>query len=85
MNANHSFSRRFFADFIASRVKAWRLEGLRSESPGRPSANHPYGHPAGGGQQPATEARRDASGPDVHPPRLTGLTDPRRSHGLEIG
>jgi hypothetical protein len=30
MSATHDFSRRFFADFIASRIRAWKLEGGES-------------------------------------------------------
>ncbi len=71
MNANHSFSRRLFAEFIATRVKAWRLE--RS------------GPPTGAVPAPASEARRDGSGLDVRSPLLPGLPDPQRSRGLGIG
>ena len=37
MSATHDFSRRFFADFIASRIKAWNLE----ESGSRPARQVP--------------------------------------------
>jgi hypothetical protein len=32
MSTTHDFSRRFFADFIASRIKAWNLEAGGSPS-----------------------------------------------------
>jgi hypothetical protein len=37
MNATKDFSRRFFADFIATRIKAWSLE----EGGARPSSRTP--------------------------------------------
>jgi hypothetical protein len=37
MSANHDFSRRFFADFIASRIKAWSL-GEGGSKPARRAA-----------------------------------------------
>jgi hypothetical protein len=85
MSANSNFSRRFFADFIASRIRAWKLEGARSEAPGRCAAQGSGGSTAGGKLQSDTEARRDAAGSDIRRPRLPDLTDPRRPHGLGIG
>jgi hypothetical protein len=38
MSATHDFSRRFFADFIASRIKAWGLEEGGSRSASRTAA-----------------------------------------------
>jgi hypothetical protein len=38
MSATHDFSRRFFADFIASRIKAWSLEGGGSRPASRITA-----------------------------------------------
>jgi hypothetical protein len=37
MSTTHDFSRRFFADFIASRIKAWNLE----ESGSQPASQAP--------------------------------------------
>ena len=38
MSVNHDFSRRFFADFIASRIKAWALEEGGSRPASRAAA-----------------------------------------------
>jgi hypothetical protein len=81
MNANHSFSRRFFGDFIASRIKAWRLERVNAE----PSAGSPAHHPAGKAPRPDTESRPDAAARENRHTLLPGLAEPRRSHGLELG
>ncbi len=85
MNANYNFSRRFFAEFIASRINAWSLERGKSASPGLSSVDRSSGSKAGTNPRAGTETRRDGSGLDDRHPRLPGMSDPRRSHGLEIG
>lgn len=46
MSATHDISRRFFADFIASRIKAWAREGGGSQPRGRSVAGSDDGDPA---------------------------------------
>ena len=48
MSATHDFSRRFFADFIASRIKAWGLEESGSQPASRTAAIVADGDPTRG-------------------------------------
>jgi hypothetical protein len=57
MNASSDFSRRFFADFIASRVKAWTLEEGKSRPASRP-------HAPGAAEDPARAEARPADAID---------------------
>jgi hypothetical protein len=45
MSTTHDFSRRFFADFIASRIKAWGLEESGSRPASRTAAVATDGDP----------------------------------------
>ncbi len=65
MNASNDFSRRFFADFIALRVKAWSLEKGKSRPTSRP-------HAPGAGEDPARAETRPGDAIDQRglPPGL---------------
>jgi hypothetical protein len=75
MSTNNDISRRFFADFIASRIKAWGTEGDGSRLSNRSTADGAGGPPAGASQQPGAKARTDEPGPDGRRPLLPGLSD----------
>jgi hypothetical protein len=85
MSKNNDVSRRFFADFIASRIKAWGTEGDGSRPSDRSTADGAGGSPGGASQQPGAEARTDEAGPDGRRPLLPGQSDRRHSPGLGIG
>jgi hypothetical protein len=85
MNANHSFSRRFFAEFIATRIKAWRVESVGSERPAGRSAHHAAGSAAGHGPRSDAESQPDTAARDGRHSLLGGLAEPRRAPGLEVG
>ena len=46
MSASQDFSRRFFADFIATRIRAWKLGELENRTGGGAVAAHDPSHPA---------------------------------------
>jgi hypothetical protein len=69
MSATTDFSRRFFADFIASRIKARGVEA-GATSPRRASVTDPSSRPADAPGQPAgAEAQPPAPRPDNRPHR----------------
>ncbi len=81
MSTPNDFARRFFADFIASRIKAWGMQEDGSGTSTRSHAHDAVGPLGGTSQQP------DAAGsaPDSRRPRLPGLSERRHSPGLGIG
>jgi hypothetical protein len=83
MSTPNDFARRFFADFIASRIKAWGTEG-GSEKSARSPAHDVIG-PLAGASQPPESAGPAGSAPDVRSPRLPGASESRHSPGLGIG
>ena len=84
MNAPNDFSRRFFADFIASRIKAWSLEAGRPPSPSRPVAGP--NRPAGAANPEAeVEAGPANPGRDGRPLRRPGRSDRQHSPDQGIG
>jgi hypothetical protein len=85
MSTHNDFSRRFFADFIASRIKAWGKEGRGSGSSSRSTADGAGGPPGGASPQPGAEARPADPGPDVRRPMLPGRSDRRHASGLGMG
>ncbi len=84
MSAPNDFARRFFADFIASRIKAWGMEGDRSGKSPRSSAHDAVGPLGGAGPQPGAAGAAEST-TDGRRPRLPGLSDRRHSPGLGIG
>ncbi len=84
MSTPNDFARRFFADFIASRIKAWGMQEEESGRSARSPAHDAVGPLGGAGQQPDASGPADAA-PDVRRPRLPGVSDRRHSPGLGIG
>lgn len=75
MSAPSNYSRRFFAEFIATRITAWRMQGGRSASSSRSLAG--TGHPAVASHQDPHAAAEP--GRDGRRLRVPGLSDRRLS------
>jgi hypothetical protein len=84
MSTPNDFARRFFADFIASRIKAWGMKEDGSATSIRSPAHDAVG-PLGGTNQQPDPAGPAGSAPDARRPRLPGLSERRHSPGLGIG
>jgi hypothetical protein len=84
MSTPNDFARRFFADFIASRIKAWGMQEDRSGTSPQSPAHDAVG-PLGGASQQPESAGPAGSAPDPRRPRLPGLSERRHSPGLGIG
>lgn len=86
MSTSEDFARRLFADFIASRIRAWGMEydgsrpAMGVSAPGAAS-----GRPAVASEQPGADARAAGAGSDGRPAELRILADPRRTPELGIG
>ncbi len=64
MSAPNDFSRRFFADFIASRIKARGMEKDGSRSPRRPGTVNANNPPRTVSEPASAESRPAATGSD---------------------
>lgn len=83
MSTPNDFARRFFADFIASRIKAWGMEDGSGKSTRSPA--HDVVGPLGGASQQPDAAGPGDSAPEVRRPQLPGLSDRQHSPGLGMG
>lgn len=78
MGSTDDFSRRFFADFIASRIRAWGLD----QNGAHPSRRVPDDSPDGAGRFVGREPGVPGSLSDLRRRRLLDLADPRPSPGM---
>lgn len=74
MSALNDSSRRFFAEFIASRIKAWSLHEGRPPSSGGPVAGTST-PAASANPEPEAETGPAGAGPDGRRPRVPDRSD----------